>query len=147
MGRLGRHQPRKEYLTLFNAVVCDVWEKRRQTARDLREDTQRRLHSVERRLDSLEQAFIFEKRIDRTTYERQRDTLREDQSLLEMELHEARVDELDVEGLLPMLEAFASSPAVWQSLVATLFTWGVTALGAAVVFFFKEVSPRALDTA
>jgi ZIP family zinc transporter len=32
-----------------------------------------------------------------------------------------------------------------QALVATLFTWGMTALGAAVVFFFKSVDRRLLD--
>ena len=63
MERLRRLQPRKEYKRLFNAIVCDVWEKQRQSA-GLREDTQRRLHGLERRLDALEQAFIFEKRID-----------------------------------------------------------------------------------
>lgn len=46
-----------------------------------------------------------------------------------------------------VLDAFAGWPPVWQALVATLFTWGVTALGAAVVFFFKEVNRKALDAA
>ncbi len=32
-----------------------------------------------------------------------------------------------------------------QALLATCFTWGVTALGAAGVFFFKEVSRKVLD--
>lgn len=32
-----------------------------------------------------------------------------------------------------------------QALIATLFTWGVTALGSAVVFLTKEVSRRLLD--
>lgn len=34
---------------------------------------------------------------------------------------------------------------VWQALLATLFTYGVTALGAAVVFFCKEVNQKILD--
>jgi ZIP family zinc transporter len=34
---------------------------------------------------------------------------------------------------------------VLQALVATLFTWSVTALGAALVFFFKKFNQRALD--
>jgi ZIP family zinc transporter len=46
-----------------------------------------------------------------------------------------------------MYETFAAWPPVWQALVATLFTWGVTALGAGAVFFFKDVSRKALDTA
>jgi len=35
---------------------------------------------------------------------------------------------------------------VAQTLLATLFTWGVTALGAAMVFFFKEIDKKVLDT-
>jgi len=46
-----------------------------------------------------------------------------------------------------VLETFASWPAVYQALVATLFTWGLTALGAGVVFFFKDVSRKSLDAA
>jgi ZIP family zinc transporter len=34
---------------------------------------------------------------------------------------------------------------VMQALVGTLFTWGLTALGAAVVFFFKEINQKLLD--
>jgi len=34
---------------------------------------------------------------------------------------------------------------VEQTLLATLFTWGVTALGAAMVFFFKSIDKKVLD--
>ena len=34
---------------------------------------------------------------------------------------------------------------VEQTLMATLFTWGVTALGAAMVFFFKSIDKKVLD--
>ncbi len=46
-----------------------------------------------------------------------------------------------------MIDAFTSWPAIWQALAAATFTWGLTALGAGVVFFFKEVSRKALDGA
>jgi ZIP family zinc transporter len=46
-----------------------------------------------------------------------------------------------------MLETFASWPVAWQALAAATFTWGLTALGAAVVFFFKSVNRSALDAA
>ena len=46
-----------------------------------------------------------------------------------------------------MYDTFAAWPPVWQAFAATLFTWGLTALGAGVVFFFKDVSRKALDTA
>ncbi len=44
-----------------------------------------------------------------------------------------------------MIDAFRDLNPVAQALVATLFTWGLTALGAASVFLFKEVSRRVLD--
>jgi len=41
-----------------------------------------------------------------------------------------------------MIEAFRSFHPVVQALCATLFTWGVTALGAALVFLFKDFNKR-----
>ena len=34
---------------------------------------------------------------------------------------------------------------VWQGLLATLFTYSVTMLGASLVFFFKNVNQRLMD--
>ncbi|MEP1094197.1 MAG: ZIP family metal transporter [Cyclobacteriaceae bacterium] len=44
-----------------------------------------------------------------------------------------------------MKEWFFLLHPVWQAFVATCFTWFVTALGAAVVFFFKKINKRFLD--
>ncbi len=41
--------------------------------------------------------------------------------------------------------SFATMNPVLQALLATLFTWGLTALGAAVVFLTKNISKLALD--
>ena len=41
---------------------------------------------------------------------------------------------------------FGNLSPVVQSLIATIFTWGVTALGALIVCFFKEMNGRVLDT-
>jgi ZIP family zinc transporter len=46
-----------------------------------------------------------------------------------------------------MLETFATWPAVWQAFAASTFTWGLTALGAAAVFFFRDVRRKSLDVA
>ncbi len=43
------------------------------------------------------------------------------------------------------MEWLASLGAVPQALVATLFTYGVTALGAGTVFFFKSINRKVLD--
>ncbi len=44
-----------------------------------------------------------------------------------------------------MLNWLNSMSPVVQTLIATLFTWGVTALGAGMVFFFKSIDRRVLD--
>ena len=40
------------------------------------------------------------------------------------------------EGLNPVIQSF----------IATIFTWGITALGALIVCFFKEMNGKILDT-
>jgi len=47
---------------------------------------------------------------------------------------------------MPTAVWFETLSPVTQALLASLFTWGVTALGAAVVFFVKDVNQRVLDT-
>jgi len=44
-------------------------------------------------------------------------------------------------------EWFAGLNPVMQALLATLFTWAMTATGASAVFFFKELDRRLLDAA
>ena len=40
---------------------------------------------------------------------------------------------------------FSSLHPIWQGLLATTFTYAVTALGAALVFFFREINQKVLD--
>lgn len=44
-----------------------------------------------------------------------------------------------------MFEWFIQLDHSVQALLATIFTWGVTALGAGLVFFFKEINRKVLD--
>ncbi|HSQ34146.1 MAG TPA: ZIP family metal transporter [Peptostreptococcaceae bacterium] len=43
------------------------------------------------------------------------------------------------------MDVFKDLNPIVQALCATLFTWGVTALGASLVFFFKSVNRKVLD--
>lgn len=45
-----------------------------------------------------------------------------------------------------MLESLAQLSPLQQALIGTLFTWFMTALGAGLVFFFKEINRKVLDT-
>lgn len=44
-----------------------------------------------------------------------------------------------------MIEWFSSLAFPIQAFIATLFTWGITALGAAVVFLFKTINKNIMD--
>jgi ZIP family zinc transporter len=44
-----------------------------------------------------------------------------------------------------LMEWFKQLNPVIQAVLATCFTWGVTALGAAFVFFFKQINQKILD--
>ena len=44
-----------------------------------------------------------------------------------------------------MISFFLELSPVIQALIGTLFTWGVTAVGAAVVFFFKSINKKVLN--
>ncbi len=44
-----------------------------------------------------------------------------------------------------MFEWLEAQNPILQAFIACLFTWGVTALGASLIFFFKEVERRILD--
>lgn len=44
-----------------------------------------------------------------------------------------------------MVDWFINLNYVWQALIATIFTWAVTALGAGIVIFFKKVNRNLMD--
>ena len=45
-----------------------------------------------------------------------------------------------------MLEWASRQDPVMLALYASLFTWSITALGAATVFFFKSINKRVLNS-
>ena len=44
-----------------------------------------------------------------------------------------------------MIQWLSQYSPVMQAFIATMFTWGVTALGASLVFFFKKVNQNVLN--
>lgn len=44
-----------------------------------------------------------------------------------------------------MIDLFSNLSPIYQALIASLFTWGVTVLGASIVFFFKKVNKSIMD--
>jgi hypothetical protein len=68
----------------------DVWRRL--------EDVERRSKTVRQKLDRLDEAFTYNQAIDHATYERQRDKLREQLTLTQIDRHASEVEELDMGG-------------------------------------------------
>ena len=60
-------------------------------------------------------------------------------------MRQAVVSYQSTEWFLAMINFFTHLSPIWQALIATTFTWLVTALGAATVFLFKQVNRKLLD--
>jgi hypothetical protein len=62
----------------------------------------------------LDEVFLYERTIDIERYDRQRDKLREELTLVQMDRHATEPEELDVEGILAFAErVLPSAPNLW----------------------------------
>ena len=104
VGLLASLAPAPGYMRLFNAIVLDVWKDHQRDAERLRTSLGRLVAEKRARLDRVDDAFLHERSIDRANYERQRDQLREQVALAEIELSDAVAGHLDVEGILGFAE-------------------------------------------
>ena len=151
-------------MRLFNEIVLDVWHARLGEAKTLRSKLEAVVRQKQQRLDRIEDAFLHERSIDRQTYERQRDKLREQLSLAEMELSDAVLDDLDVEGVLGFAEHVLTNAArLWaelgidgkQELQQALFPQGLsfdgqefgTAVTSLAFKHFEALRPTGTDLA
>ena len=55
------------------------------------------------------------------------------------------IDAGDEKGSTMIFEWFKNLHPIWQAFLATCFTWFLTAVGAAAVFFFKNLNRKVLD--
>jgi site-specific DNA recombinase len=97
-------QPMAGYMRLIKDRILLVWGQRRAEARDRTAEQERRVKAIQQKLDRLDEAFLFAQSIDATSYERQRDRLREELTLAQIDHHAEAVDELDVQGILAFAE-------------------------------------------
>jgi hypothetical protein len=112
-----RHVRDPAYMELFKAIVLDVWNARGAESERLRAGLDGRVRDLKSKLDRTDEAFLHERSIDRETYERQRDYLRERFALAEMELSDAVLEDLDVQGVLAFAEhLLANAARLWSEL-------------------------------
>ena len=72
-------------MRLVNDPILYVWEQRRAEAKDLTAEQDRRVKAIQQKLDRLDDAFLFGQTIDAKSYERQRDRLREELTLAQID--------------------------------------------------------------
>jgi hypothetical protein len=85
-------------------LVLRLWQARKAEVGREAAETERRAKAIQQKLDRLDEAFLFVQSIDIQTYERQRDRLRQELTLTEIDRHAAQVEKLDVEGILAFAE-------------------------------------------
>jgi hypothetical protein len=127
-------QPKPEYVKLFSAIVLDVWKEKQAQNLTLSVSLKQRLEDLREKKEKLEEAYIYQKTIDRGTYERQRDKLNEKITLAEMEEHDAKLEDYEIEAVLNFAEHVVLNAArLWtefsseqkQRLQKVLFPEGV----------------------
>jgi len=91
-------------MRLVKDRILYVWEQRRAEAKDRTAEQERRVKAIQQKLDRLDEALLFARTIDSKSYERQRDRLREEMTLAQIDHHGDAVDELDVQGILAFAE-------------------------------------------
>ena len=77
--------PSPEFMSLFKAVVLDVYRTRREEAGRLAAAQDRRVRALEKRKARLEEAYLYDQSIDRDTYQRHLDRVNEDRAVALME--------------------------------------------------------------
>jgi hypothetical protein len=97
-------QPSAGYMRMVKDRILHIWEQRRAEAKDRTVEQEKRVKLIQQKLDRLDDAFLFQQSIDAKTYERQRDRLREELMLAQIDHHAEAVDELDVQGILAFAE-------------------------------------------
>lgn len=134
---LQRLQPKPEYLRLFREVVLDSWRSKQHDALATVGALEHQIDCLRSNLETLNAAFIYEKKISRDTYEQEKDKLDERLMLAEVNLREVQEEQLDVEAALEFAEHVISNVArLWvefsfeqkQRLQRVLFPGGVTFL-------------------
>ena len=97
-------QPKPQFIKLFSAIVLDVWKEKQAQNHLLNASLHQHVTMLKERKERLEEMFIYEKTIERDTYQRQMDKLNEQITLAEMEERDAKLEGYEVESVLNFAE-------------------------------------------
>ena len=101
---LSRLQPTAGYMPLLKASVVQIWKKRQAAVQSNLQAAEQTKKKLQQKLHRLDEAFLFERSIDIDIYDRHADRVREQMTLLKIDEHTSKLEELDVEGILAFAE-------------------------------------------
>jgi len=111
---LTRLQPTAGFMRLVKDRVLHAWREMKADAKQRVVEVERKQKAIHEKLDRLDEAFLYERTIDIERYDRQRDKLREELTLVQMDRHATELEELDVEGILAFAErVLPSASNLW----------------------------------
>jgi hypothetical protein len=80
-------QPTPGYMRPVKDRVLYVWQQLTSEVKERAAETGRRATAIQQKLDRLDEAYLFAQTIDLKSYERQRDKLREELTLAQIDRH------------------------------------------------------------
>jgi site-specific DNA recombinase len=101
---LERLQPTPGYMRLVKELVLRAWERRKAEVGCEAAEAERQTKAIQQKLDRLDEAFIYAEAIGQGTYERQRDRLRQELTLTQIDKHSVDLEKFAVEGILAFAE-------------------------------------------
>ena len=101
---LARLQPAPGYMRLLKESVLQVWKERKAAVQSELQIAEQTRNKLQQKLNRLDEAFLFERSIDIDTYDRHADRVREQMTLLKIDAHTSKLEEMDVEGILAFAE-------------------------------------------
>jgi hypothetical protein len=97
---LTRLRPKTEYVELFRAVVEDLWKSNANQAKAATGAIRDNIQKLQDKRQQLMEAHVYAKTLDRELYQREDGRLSTEIALAQIELHDAELEEIDIEGVL-----------------------------------------------
>ncbi len=135
VNRLGEMSLRAELLDLVGAVVKDAWKERVNTSEAAQKALTARLWEVEKKRDTLVDAYLDGRGIDQATFERQTKRLDNNEAELRNRIDVAHPTEVDLTRAIDLAQAMlVDLPSCWNRLepqhrhqfIAALYPAGLT---------------------
>ena len=93
-------QPKADYLNLFREIVLDVWKDRQKETIKLVSTLESRVGELKAKRQKLIEAFVYQHSIEKSIYQEQLELIDDDIALAQLDVHDAKLEELDIEAAL-----------------------------------------------